>query len=79
MVGTVVARFALVRFCRMLGTLLGAGVPLVAALRVAKEAIGNQTLADAVVQAASRRCSAERRWPAAWARPARCSRRRSSR
>jgi len=49
--GLVVARFALVRFCRMLGTLLGAGVPLVAALRVAKEAIGNQTLADAVIRA----------------------------
>ncbi|MGE5609957.1 MAG: type II secretion system F family protein [Bacillota bacterium] len=47
-VGRVMARFALVRFCRMLGTLVGAGVPLVAALRVAKEALGNQTLADAV-------------------------------
>ena len=46
--GLVVARFALVRFCRMLGTLVGAGVPLVAALHVAKAAIGNQTLADAV-------------------------------
>ncbi len=48
--GRVIARFALVRFCRMLGTLLGAGVPLVTALRVAQEAIGNQTLADAVGQ-----------------------------
>ena len=46
--GSVLARFALVRFCRMLGTLLGAGVSLVAALKVAREAIGNQTLADAV-------------------------------
>jgi type II secretory pathway component PulF len=46
--GTVVAYFAMVRFCRMLGTLLGAGVPLIASLRVAKEAIGNQTLADTV-------------------------------
>jgi len=46
--GRVVSRFALVRFCRMLGTLVGAGVPLVAALRVAKEAIGNQILSDAV-------------------------------
>ena len=46
--GHVLARFALVRFCRMLGTLLGAGVPLVAALKVAREAIGNQTLSDAV-------------------------------
>jgi type IV pilus assembly protein PilC len=46
--GKVVAYFAMVRFCRMLGTLLGAGVPLIASLRVAKEAIGNQTLADTV-------------------------------
>jgi len=46
--GTGVARFALVRFCRMLGTLVGAGVPLISSLRVAKEAIGNQVLADTV-------------------------------
>ena len=46
--GRAVSRFALVRFCRMLGTLIEAGVPLVAALRVAKEAIGNQVLADTV-------------------------------
>ena len=46
--GRVVAHFALVRFTRMLGTLLGAGVPLVSSLRTAKEAIGNQTLADTV-------------------------------
>ncbi len=49
-VGHVMARFALVRFCRMLGTLLGAGVPLVTSLRVAREAIGNQTLSDTVTQ-----------------------------
>lgn len=48
MLGQVVSHFALVRFSRMLGTLLAAGVPLVASLKVAKEAIGNQTLADAV-------------------------------
>lgn len=46
--GTGMARFALVRFCRMLGTLVGAGVPLISSLRVAKEAIGNQVLADTV-------------------------------
>lgn len=51
LLGVVIARFALVRFCRMLGTLVGAGVPLVASLRVAREAIGNQTLADAVSHA----------------------------
>jgi len=46
--GRAVSRFALVRFCRMLGTLVGAGVPLVSSLRVAREAIGNQVLADTV-------------------------------
>jgi len=51
LVGTIVARFALVRFCRMLGTLVGAGVPLVTSLRVAREALGNQTLQDAVTHA----------------------------
>ena len=35
----------------MLGTLIGAGVPLVASLRVAREAIGNQTLSDTVSHA----------------------------
>jgi len=49
--GRVVAHFALVRFCRMLGTLLGGGVSLIPALRVAREAIGNQSLADTVTNA----------------------------
>ena len=49
--GKVIAHFALVRFARMLGTLVGAGVPLIASLRVAREAIGNQTLADTVQHA----------------------------
>ncbi len=47
-VGIVLSRFALVRFCRMLGTLLGAGVPLVSALKVSRQAIGNQILFDAL-------------------------------
>jgi type II secretory pathway component PulF len=49
--GQVIAHFALVRFARMLGTLVGAGVPLIASLRVAREAIGNQILADTVSNA----------------------------
>jgi type II secretory pathway component PulF len=49
--GQVIAHFALVRFARMLGTLVGAGVPLLASLRVAREAIGNQTLSDTVSHA----------------------------
>jgi type II secretory pathway component PulF len=51
LLGRVIARFALVRFSRMLGTLVGAGVPLVASLRVAREALGNRTLSDAITRA----------------------------
>ncbi len=51
LLGRIIAHFALVRFARMLGTLVGAGVPLIASLRVAREAIGNQTLADTVLHA----------------------------
>ena len=47
-VGPLVAEFAMARFCRMLGTLLGAGVPLVQGLSVARKSIGNQILVDAV-------------------------------
>lgn len=43
--GQLTARFAFVRFARMLGTLINAGVPLLTALQVAREAIGNRTLA----------------------------------
>ena len=47
-IGPLKAQFALSRFCRMLGTLLAAGVPLVSALRVAQESLGAQTLIDAL-------------------------------
>jgi type II secretory pathway component PulF len=53
-VGPLVAQFAMARFCRMLGTLLGAGVPLVQALNVGRKSIGNQILVDAVSQSISR-------------------------
>lgn len=48
LVGPLVGQFAMSRFCRMLGTLLSAGVPLVQALNVARKSIGNQILVDAV-------------------------------
>ena len=54
MVGPLVAQFAMARFCRMLGTLLGAGVPLVQGLNVARKSIGNQILVDAVSQSIQR-------------------------
>ncbi len=47
-VGPLVAQFAMSRFCRMLGTLLGAGVPLINSLNVARRSIGNQALVDAI-------------------------------
>jgi len=54
LVGPLVAQFAMARFCRMLGTLIGAGVPLVHGLNVARRSIGNQILVDAVAQAIER-------------------------
>jgi len=47
-IGSLHARFAMSRFCRMLGTLTGSGVPLIQALRVARESIGIQVLTDAL-------------------------------
>jgi type II secretory pathway component PulF len=47
-IGSLVAQYAMARFCRMLGTLLGAGVPLINGLNVARRSIGNQILVDAV-------------------------------
>ncbi|MCX8107477.1 MAG: type II secretion system F family protein [Verrucomicrobiae bacterium] len=49
--GKLVAQYAMARFCRMLGTLLGAGVPLINGLNVARRSIGNQILVDAVSNA----------------------------
>jgi type II secretory pathway component PulF len=54
LVGPLIAQFAMARFCRMLGTLLGAGVPLVYGLNVARRSIGNQILVDAVGQSIER-------------------------
>ncbi len=46
--GSLVAQYAMARFCRMLGTLLAAGVPLIHGLQVARRSLGNQILVDAV-------------------------------
>ncbi|HEY4414612.1 MAG TPA: type II secretion system F family protein [Verrucomicrobiae bacterium] len=54
LVGPLIAQFAMARFCRMLGTLIGAGVPLVHGLNVARRSIGNQILVDAVANAIER-------------------------
>lgn len=54
MIGPLIAQFAMSRFCRMLGTLLGAGVPLINGLNVARRSIGNQILVDAVANSIER-------------------------
>ena len=53
-VGALIAQYAMARFCRMLGTLLGAGVPLINGLQVARRSIGNQILVDAVTNSIER-------------------------
>jgi type II secretory pathway component PulF len=53
-IGPLVGQFAMARFCRMVGTLLSAGVPLVQGLNVARKSIGNQILVDAVANSIDR-------------------------
>lgn len=50
--GPVLRSLALSRFCRVLGTLLKNGVPLLKSLRIAKDAAGNRVLARALQHAA---------------------------
>ena len=47
-IGPLSSQFAMARFCRMLGTLIHSGVPLVSGLNVAQRSIGNQILTDAI-------------------------------
>ncbi len=53
-IGPLNAKFAMARFSRMLGTLLGAGVPLINSLNVARKSIQNQILFDAVSESIER-------------------------
>lgn len=50
--GPIVRNLAVARFCRMLGTLLGNGVPILQSLRIAKDASGNVVLSEAIGNAA---------------------------
>ena len=47
-IGPVMQSFAISRFCRILGTLLTNGVPILRALRIAKDATGNRLLSNAI-------------------------------
>jgi general secretion pathway protein F/type IV pilus assembly protein PilC len=52
LLGPIVKSLAISRFCRILGTLLKNGVPLLQSLRIAKDATGNVVLSDAIGMAA---------------------------
>lgn len=50
--GPIVRSLAIARFCRILGTLLHNGVPILQSLRIGKDATGNLVLAAAIADAA---------------------------
>ncbi len=50
--GAIVRSLAIARFCRILGTLLQNGVPILQSIRIAKDATGNRVLSDAIGRAA---------------------------
>ena len=51
-IGRVVRSLAIARFCRVLGTLLHNGVPILNSLRIATDATGNRILSEAIATAA---------------------------
>ena len=59
-VGPVYEGFAVARFCRVLGTLLKNGVPIVKSLDIAADATGNKILVDAVQKASENITSGSR-------------------
>lgn len=50
-VGKIFTMVAICRFCRILGTLLHNGVPILQSLKIAKDSAGNQILAELIEQA----------------------------
>jgi general secretion pathway protein F len=50
--GTIFLNLAISRFARILGTMLHNGIPILQALRIAKDSTGNKVLANAIAQAA---------------------------
>ena len=50
--GDLVGSLAVARFTRMLGTLLGNGIPMLAAMRISRDAAGNPLLEEAIESAA---------------------------
>lgn len=59
-VGPVYEGFAVSRFCRVLGTLLKNGVPIVKSLEISSGAIGNRVLSNAIISASEHISSGSR-------------------
>ncbi len=59
-IGPIFEGFAVARFCRVLGTLLRNGVPILKSLEIAADAIGNKVIGDAVLQASENISSGQR-------------------
>jgi len=57
--GPIFLNLAVGRFCRVLGTLLRNGVPILKALEISREASGNRILSDAIAEAAENITSGE--------------------
>lgn len=51
-VGTALRMLAITRFCRILGTMLANGVPMLGALKIAKDATGSRILGEQIATAA---------------------------
>jgi type II secretory pathway component PulF len=51
MAGPIFLSFAVARFCRVLGTLLHNGVPILKALEISRDAAGNKILTEAIAKA----------------------------
>lgn len=50
LIGPVIQKVALSRFCRTLGTLLASGVPVVHALEIVSRAVGNEVIGDMLLK-----------------------------
>lgn len=50
-IGPLVSSTAVARFCRILGTLLANGIPMLAAMNISKDATGNAVMVDAIAKA----------------------------
>ncbi len=60
MVGTIFLNLAVARFCRVLGTLLHNGVPILRSLEISSEATGNRVLGAAIQEATENISSGQR-------------------